>query len=197
MSLMCLSRRLNLLAVMVADSGSSSPALASQLLSLDILPLLASVLSSWLARLRADQRQFGSNGGSGGASARSSASPDSWGTAGPAQEEQQQQQQQPQQKEEQAGAAARAAAAGQTPAAVRSASEACLPAAAAAASPPPAAGDSAATAAAPAVATAEPTDCAVLEALALLEQVAGDAAGEQALSASGEGVLRDTPGCLA
>ena len=171
---------LNLLAVMVADSGGGCLALVSQLLSLDVLPLLASVMNAWLARLRADQQQFGSDGGSGGASARPSASPDSWRTAGPAQQKQQQPQQ------EQPGAAAGAAASEQTPAAVGSASEACLPAAAAA-SPPLAAGDSTAAAAASAVVAAEPTEGAVLEALALLEQLAGDAAGEQALSASGEG----------
>lgn len=58
-------RRLNLTCCLVAtaaaagDGGSTSRQLVPLLLSLDLLPLLASVLHGWVVRLRAEHQQFG------------------------------------------------------------------------------------------------------------------------------------------
>lgn len=145
--------RLNLLGVLVtaaaAAAGDAQAQLVPQLLALDLLPLLASVLHGWVVRLRAEQQLFA--GGSGGAAADEAATAAQQAEAAPAE------------------AAAAAAGDDDPPAA---------------SIVPPAPG-SPAQWDEKAVAAAEVTEEAALEALGLLEVLAADAAGEPALNAAG------------
>lgn len=137
--------RLNLVCCLVTaaaaagDGGATSGQLVPLLLSLDLLPLLASVLHGWVVRLRAEHQQFG-----GGASTAADAS------GGGA--------------DEPAGAGAAAAADGAPAAAVEAGGE--DPSAGAIAPPAP---DSPAQWEEKAVAAAEVTQEAAMEALGLLE----------------------------
>lgn len=49
-------------AAAAGDGGATSRQLVPLLLSLDLLPLLASVLHGWVVRLRAEHQQFGGGG---------------------------------------------------------------------------------------------------------------------------------------
>lgn len=128
-----------------------------QLLSLDLMPLLASVLHGWVVRLRAEQQLFASSG-----SAEKQA-PEGSAAASPAE-----------------------AAAEQQPKTGDVAAHVDPPSVPAIAPPAP---SSPAQWDEKVVAAAEVTEGAALEALALLEALVADPAGEAAANASGEARL--------
>lgn len=153
-----LERSLNLTCCLVAtaaaagDGGATSCQLVPLLLSLDLLPLLASVLHGWVVRLRAEHQQFGGGGST-------EAEPSAEGAQEPA------------------GAADLATGA---PAAAEAGGEEDPPSAVIA---PPAL-DSPAQWEEKAVAAAEVTQEAAMEALGLLEALQADNAGDAAINAS-------------
>ncbi|PRW58285.1 saal1 isoform X1 [Chlorella sorokiniana] len=157
-----LERSLNLICCLVAtaaaagNSGATSRQLVPLLLSLDLLPLLASVLHGWVVRLRAEHQQFGGSGST-------EAEPRSAEGA-----------------QKPAAAKAAAPAAG-TPAAAEAGGGQEDPPSAAIAPPAP---DSPAQWEERAVAAAEVTQEAAMEALGLLEALQADTAGEAAINAS-------------